>query len=228
MGEYHMAEKRQHNTVAAVRIRAGNWRLAAAWAMPTVGLIICGSLMGCTDLAPTYPYDKEPNPLHAEYVIGAGDDLAISVFRHNDFNARGTVRPDGNITLPLIGDVQADGLTPSRLKAEILARLGTYLKEGTAPVVTVAVTGANSYFVTVAGSVNRPGRFQAASHLTVADAIALAGGPTRFAEAEDAIVIRRGKDGAFRKIPINYEQITRGEHLEQNILLLSGDQVMVP
>jgi polysaccharide export outer membrane protein len=216
MGEYHMAEKQQHN------------KLAAVWAAPAIGLTMCGLMVACADIPPTYPYDKEPNPVSAEYVIGAGDDLAIAVFRHDEFSARGTVRPDGSITMPLIGDLKADGLTPSQLKAEVLVRLTTFLKEGAAPVVTVAVTGANSYFVTVAGSVQRPGRFQAAGHLTVADAIALAGGPNPFAEATEAFVIRRGKDGTFRKIPINYDQITRGEYLEQNILLMSGDQVMIP
>lgn len=220
MGEYHMAEKRQHHKPARSQ--------STPWMASFICLLAWSLVVGCADVPPTYPYEKEPNPFSAEYVIGAGDDLSISVFQHNEFNTRGTVRPDGTITLPLVGDLKADGQTPTQLKETILSRLGTFLKEGTAPQVTVAVTAANSYFVTVAGNVVRPGRFQSTSFLTVAEAIALAGGPNRFAAADEAFVIRRAKDGKHRKIPINYEQIKRGEYLQQNILLLTGDQLMVP
>jgi len=181
---------------------------------------------GCSGAAPTYPYDKEPNPKTSEYVIGAADDLSVEVFKHQEFNAGVTVRPDGKITIPLVGDITAAGRTPSAVRAELLQHLAKYVKGEL--VVTVSVTAVRSYFVTVAGQVETPGRFTSQGYLTVADAIALAGGPNRFADPANCFVLRSGPDGKTRKIPVNYQQINRGEHLEQNLPLFRGDQVIVP
>jgi polysaccharide export outer membrane protein len=182
--------------------------------------------LSCSNLAPDYPYSSEPNPLLSEYVIGVADGVVITVWKHDEFNTSLNVRPDGLITLPLVGDMPAAGLTPSALKQAVTKELKSFIK-GEA-IVTVAVTAVNSYHVTVSGRVATPGRFNSSGYLTVADAIALAGGPDRFAKAEEVFIIRTDKSGKRRRIPVNYDQIKRGEHLHQNIYLLRGDQIFVP
>jgi polysaccharide export outer membrane protein len=183
-------------------------------------------LSACGHPPPSYPYEKEPNPLTQEYVIGPADDVQIRVYKHDEFSTGQGVRPDGYITIPLVGDIRAAGLTPSQLELEVKQKVAAFVKGE--PEVTVAVTGINSYFVTVTGRVAGPGRFQSATYLTVVEAISLAGGPTTFASPEDSFVLRRGPDGKVKRIPFNYEQVIHGEYLQQNIYLLRGDQVVVP
>jgi polysaccharide biosynthesis/export protein len=174
-----------------------------------------------------FPYDKEPDPRAAEYVIGVSDDLQISVWKNRDLDTKIAVRPDGNITMPLIGDVQAAGLTPNQLRSTIATRLASYIREEDA-IVTVSVTGVNSYYVTVAGNVGAPGRIASKSYLTVADAIALAGGPSRFASPAETVVLRPDAEGKVKRIPIDYAGLMEGKRLEQNIVLLRGDRIFVP
>jgi polysaccharide biosynthesis/export protein len=185
------------------------------------------ALLACSGGVPNYPYDKEPDPRGAEYTIGTSDALEISVWKNGELDTKTTVRPDGTITMPLIGDVTAAGLTPTQLKAEITKRLSAYLRAEDA-IVTVAVSGVNSYYVTVSGNVGGPGRYAAQTYLTVSDAIALAGGPNRFASPEKTIIVRRNPDGSVRRIPVNYELIKEGEGLQMDLVLLRGDQVFVP
>ncbi len=194
-----------------------------------VALTLLASLpfmAACGHPPPSYPYEKEPNPLREEYVIGVSDDVQIGVYKHDEFNTGQRVRPDGVVTMPLIGDVQAAGLTPSQLEGAVKDKLKAFVK-GDA-VVTVAVTGINSYHVVVTGRVSTPGRFEAASYMTVMEAISLAGGPTPFASPAEVFVLRRSPDGKVKKIPFNYSQVIRGEYLQQNIYLMRGDQVVVP
>ncbi len=208
---------RKAHVAAETRYHFWVW-WAVAWLVAAVA--------GCVDhTAPTYPYEKEPNPLEREYVVGVADALAVRVYQHEEFNAEMAVRPDGNITLPLIGDVRAAGRTPTELKQDIVDKLKAYIKD--VIVVTVAVNAVNSYYVTVSGRVNAPGRITSQSYLSVGDAIALAGGPDKYASSSDVFVLRKDERGT-RKIPVNYEQLVRGEHLQQNILLMRGDQVIVP
>lgn len=190
-----------------------------------LALFILGCLLGCANLPPEYPYDSEPNPLESEYVIGVADGVSVTVWKHEEFNTQLNVRPDGHLTLPIMGDVYAAGLTPSDLKKRITEELKRFVKGET--IVTVAVLAVNSYYVTVSGRVGTPGRFNANGYLNVADAIALAGGTDRFSSPEDVFILRTDKAGT-RRIPVNYAQILRGEHLEQNIYLLRGDHVFVP
>jgi polysaccharide export outer membrane protein len=194
-------------------------------AMVAACLTLVGA--GCGASVAHYPYHEEPDPRGSEYVIGVSDELAISVWKNRELDARLAVRPDGNVTLPLIGDIRAAGRTPSELRAAIAERLGAFVVDREAPV-TVAVLAVNSYFVTVAGSVATPGRIAAKTYLTVADAIALAGGPSRFAQPSDTILIRRGLDGRLKRIPIDYERIIAGRNLEQNLILYRGDRIYVP
>lgn len=193
----------------------------------SIVLVLMLALCACKQKPPKWPYEKEPDPRTTEYVIGIPDVLAITVWKNGELNTEGAVRPDGTITMPLIGDIKADGLTPTQLKEEIKRKLSAFIREEDA-IVTVAVAQVNSYYVTVAGNVGKPGRINAQNYLSVADAIAAAGGPNRFASPSDTIILRRNPDGTVRKIPINYDQISKGLFLRQNLVLLRGDRVFVP
>jgi polysaccharide export outer membrane protein len=174
-----------------------------------------------------FPYAQEPDPRNLEYVIGVADELTVSIWRQGDLSSSVVVRPDGTITLTLMGDLKAAGLTPTALKHEVEKKLKAYVTdEGAA--VTIIVNAVNSYRVTVSGKVSRPGVITSQEYLTVADAIAAAGGPTRFASAEDVVIIRRDPNGTVRRIPINYEELSAGRMLEQNLVLMRDDQVYVP
>ncbi len=174
-----------------------------------------------------YDYSKEPDPRRSEYVIGVADVLSILVWKYPDLSRDVTVRPDGTITLPLIGDLTANGRTPSQLKSEVVAQLAKYVRDESA-VVTVAVTTVNSYSFTVSGAVERPGVFSSNKYVTVLEAIQLAGGPNRFANPRAMQVMRRDGAGAVRIIPIDYPALLDGSRPEMNVVLLAGDQVYVP
>jgi polysaccharide export outer membrane protein len=174
-----------------------------------------------------YDYTKEPDPRQSEYVIGAADSLSIRVWKNPELSAEATVRPDGTITMPLIGDLHADGLTPSQLKAEVVRQLAKFVRdEGAA--VTIAVTGVNSYSFTVSGNVTTPGVFSSKKYVTVLEAMQLAGGPNRFASPKETRVLRRSRGGKVRTIPINYSAIIDGTQPQANLVLLPGDQIYVP
>lgn len=174
-----------------------------------------------------YDYSKEPDPRLTEYVIGISDGLSINVWKNPELSTEAIVRPDGMITLPLIGDLRAVGRTPSEIRDELGRQLAKYLREQS-PVVTVAVTAINSYSFTVSGNVENAGVFTAQKYVTVFDAIQLAGGPNRFASPERTTLLRKGQDGKVRTIPINYEELKDGKRLEANLALLPGDRVHVP
>ena len=186
-----------------------------------------GWQVSCKSPPPAYPYEREPDPRKLEYVIGASDRLSIRVWKNDDFNTDIQVRPDGTITMPLLGDIRADGQTPTQLKAEIVKGLSQYIKSQDA-VVTVAVTEVNAYKITVAGNVVQPGVFSSRHFLTVADAVALAGGPNRFAKTKEAVLVRPVTNGKVRRIPIDYDQIKEGEDLRQNLVMIRGDTLFFP
>jgi polysaccharide export outer membrane protein len=194
-----------------------------------IGLLAASALgaAACAGGMPRYDYAKEYDPRKHEYVIGPADGLAINVWRNGDLSFEATVRPDGTITMPLIGDLQVAGKTPSQVRDEITKRMQAFVKDESA-VVTVAVTEIQSYRFTVAGSVEQAGIFQSDYYVTVADAIAMAGGPTRFADADEVKLIRTGPDGKIREIPINYELIKERKAPQMNLVLVSGDTVFVP
>jgi polysaccharide export outer membrane protein len=175
---------------------------------------------------PPYDYRKEPDPRHSEYVIGIPDQLRITVWKYADLSTDAHVRPDGTITMPLIGDLRAAGRTPSQLKQEIVRRLATYVKEEGA-VVTVAVTEVASYRFVISGNVEHGGAMNARSYVTIAEAIGMAGGLNRFADPGHVVILRPG-DAGIRRIPVNLNDIKNGTHLEQNLVLMAGDTVFVP
>jgi len=192
-------------------------------------LLLAASLAaaGCGTSMPKYDYSKEYDPRRHEYVIGPADGLAINVWRNGDLSFQATVRPDGTITMPLVGDLQVAGKTPSQVRDEITKRMQAFVKDESA-VVTVAVTEIQSYRFTVSGSVQQAGIFQSDYYVTIADAIAMAGGPSRFADPDLVKLIRTGPDGKIREIPINYELIKERKAPQMNLVLVSGDPVFVP
>jgi polysaccharide biosynthesis/export protein len=180
-------------------------------------------LAGCSAPPSRYPYASEPDPRGREYVIAVSDTLSIRVWSSPDLNTDALVRPDGTITMPLVGDLPAGGRTPTQVKQAIARSLTAFVKDAT---VTVAVTH-TSYRVTVSGQVERPGVFEAQRYLTVSEAIALAGGPTRFSSPNETVLVR-SRDGQSRRIPIQFEEVEAGRHPEQDLVLLSGDRIYVP
>lgn len=154
------------------------------------------------------------------YVIGAEDILFIKVWRENDFTGPVGVRPDGKISMPLIGELQAAGLTPERLSAHIAEALKKYIMT---PDVSVSVSQVNSKRYYITGEVNRPGPYPLVTPTRVLEALANAGGFRDFANIKK-IRILRGK----QQFKFNYKDVTNGKHLEENIFLENGDYVIVP
>jgi polysaccharide export outer membrane protein len=182
---------------------------------------------GCATTHPPYDYASEPDPRKGEFVLGPSDTLRVNVWRNPELSTDATVRPDGTISLPLVGDLQAAGRTSAQLRAEISKRLVTFIKEESATV-TVAVTAINSYRFLVSGNVERPGAYSANHYVTVAEAMALAGGPNKFADAEDMVIIRPDGAGGVRRIPIDYPGIVSGKRPVENLVVVAGDNLYVP
>jgi polysaccharide export outer membrane protein len=198
--------------------------------MRAVIVLLLVVLAGCPKPVPFHDYAKEPDPRATELVLGVGDVVAINVWENKEFNTEATIRPDGTITMPLIGDLKAAGETPSSLKKQIKTQLADYVKStpGT-ELVTIAVKAWRSYKFTIQGEISRPGVYSSEGFVTVADAVAMAGGLTRFAKQSEIKIFR--PDPATKKprqIPIDYGQITSGKRLDMNIWILAGDVISVP
>jgi polysaccharide export outer membrane protein len=168
-----------------------------------------------------------PAPAGAEdpsYKIGAQDLLRVDVWREDQLTRTVPVRPDGKITLPLLNDVQAAGLTPMELAAVIREELKKYVSN---PQVTVSVSEINSRRIYVNGEVGKSGAYQLLPHMTVLQALSGSGGFTPFARIKNIYVLRN-ENGKPIKIPFNYKDAIKGKNPEQNIELLPGDVVVVP
>ena len=172
-----------------------------------------------------YAEAAQSDPRRKPYVIGVADVVRISVWKDESLSTDAVVRPDGTITMPLVGELRAAGRTAAELQKEALPRLATYVKDA---VLTVSVVEVNSYRFTVAGNVEHPGLFTSRSYLTVSEALALAGGPTRYALTGDIVIVRTLPNGIKRRIPIDYDAILSGQSPEQDIVILAGDAVRVP
>jgi polysaccharide export outer membrane protein len=154
------------------------------------------------------------------YVIGAEDVLAVRVWNEQQLSGEVIVRPDGRISLPLINEVQAAGLTPEKLALSIAEGLGKFI---TQPVVNVSVQQVRSKKYYVTGEVGRPGEYPLSVPTTVLEALSKAGGFRDFANQKKIYILRRGQRFRF-----NYKDVIKGKKMEQNILLESGDQIIVP
>ena len=179
-------------------------------------------MVGCSSV-PYYDYKAEPDPRKSEFVIGPLDQLSVVVWKNREMSADVTVRPDGIITLPLIGDVKAAGRTPSELQKEIAKRYGDFVRDEEM-VLSVGVIAVNSYQFTVMGSVEHGGLMTSRSYLTVMEALAMAGGPNRFAGS--SLYIVRGNPA--RRIPVDIKRASSGEHPDENLVVLRGDLIVVP
>lgn len=159
----------------------------------------------------------------SDYIIGADDVLRISVWKEPDLSEVLPVRPDGKISMPLLNDVTAAGLSPLQLKDLITEKLKKFIAD---PRVTVVVTAMNSQRIFVSGEVVHTGQTPLLPHMTMLQALSQAGF-TQFANLK-AIYLLRTENGKQVKIPFNYKEVVKGEHPEHNILLKPGDTVVVP
>lgn len=162
-----------------------------------------------------------------QYKINAGDVLSVYVWNEESVSQKDIlVRPDGRISIPIIGETVVAGKTIEVVKQELSERLSTILIDK--PVVTVSVSQLSGNTVFVLGKVARPGQFMILGRLDVTQALALAGGTTTFAKEGDIKVLRRNQDGVQKSIDFDYRKIESGKNLEENILIQSGDVVIVP
>jgi len=173
----------------------------------------------------TKPDDAPPaKPAETGYVISPGDVLAVQVWKEPEVSTTVPVRPDGKISLPLLNDVQAAGLTATTLNANLTDRLKKYISD---PQVTVIVTQVNSQRFYITGEVNRGGTYPLESGMTILQGLSSAGGFTPFANLKKIYVLRTVK-GTQQKYPFNYKDVVKGKDTEQNIALQPGDTIVVP
>jgi polysaccharide biosynthesis/export protein len=158
------------------------------------------------------------------YLIGPGDVLEIAVWKDEVLTKAPVVRPDGFISFPLIGEVQASGKTTAQLKAEMEKKLAHFVPD---VVLLLDIKQINSLIIYVIGKANTPGRFNMNSDVNILQAISMAGGLNSFAK-RSSIKIFRHEDGKTRIMPFDYDDVVDGKHLEQNILLKRGDVVVIP
>jgi polysaccharide export outer membrane protein len=158
------------------------------------------------------------------YRIQPGDLLTVSVWKEKELQSDVLVRPDGGLSFPLAGDIDAEGLTPVDLQKILVERLSRYIPD---PVVTVSVKLIGGNRIYVIGKVSRPGEFDFSRPIDVMQALALAGGATPFAALNEIVILRR-ENGQQRALPFRYGDVEHGKGLRQNVLLESGDTVVVP
>jgi polysaccharide biosynthesis/export protein len=158
------------------------------------------------------------------YIIGPQDIVDISVWKEPDLSRSVPVRPDGKISLPLLNDIQAAGVTPVQLGAQITSNLAKYM---TNPQVTVIVTQINSQRIYILGEIARAGSYTLLPQMTVLQALSDAGGFTAFANSKKIYILRQD-NGKQQKIPFNYKDVISGKDPSQNIELKAGDTIIVP
>lgn len=168
---------------------------------------------------------KDAAAARPDYVIGVDDVLGINVWREPEMSRVVAVRPDGKITLPLMGEFVADGKTPLELEAVIVEKIQTLV---TNPEVSVIVQDIRSQKFNVVGEVMKPGTYMLASGMTVLDAMAVSGGLKDFAKPKKMYILRKYRDGTSVRISVNYPKIVSGEAPGQNVALQTRDTIVVP
>lgn len=159
-----------------------------------------------------------------DYKIGPEDLLQIDVWKEKDLQREVLVRPDGWITFPLVGNISAKGKTAQQVQDEISTRLRKYIPD---PDVSVSVKKVAGYKIFVIGKVGKPGEFTVGRYVDVLQALTLAGGLTPFADDGNIRILRREDDKDI-VLHFDYSDVRKGRHLEQNIILKSGDTIVVP
>lgn len=185
----------------------------------TFGLLALGLALSAGRALAAQP--AEPAAKAVGYTIGPADVLQIIVWKEPELTRDVTVRFDGMVTVPLLGDLQAAGQTPAKLAEEVSKGLEKYVQ---APRVTVAVLQANSARFYIVGQVGKSGEFALSGRTTVLQALALAGGLKDFAKTESIVIIRADQS----IVPVNYKRIADGRDATQNIVLAPGDTIVVP
>lgn len=189
-----------------------------------------------TPAAPTTPAIAPPNSTGvgaakppavppADYVIGPDDVLSIVFWRENDMSADVVVRPDGRISIPVINEVVAMGLTPEQLRQTLVSAAERYVED---PTVSVVVKEIKSRRVFIMGQIGKPGPYPLMGPTTVMQLIALAGGLQEFAKEKEIVILRKQTDPVETSIRFNYREVVNRKNLRQNIELQPGDTVIVP
>ncbi len=191
-----------------------------------VANVCLGLMTACYKGAPLKAAPKGPTAdmVLNEYGIGPDDTLQVEIWKHPELSREVTVRPDGFISLPLVNDVKASGVTARDLAAFLKERFKDFVED---PEVTVVVKTANSYKIYVVGKVTTSGVFIVKTPTSVLQAVAMAGGFTPFASPSNMIVLRK-EAGQDVRIDVDYDDIVKGYHPEKNIVLKPGDTVVVP
>ena len=176
--------------------------------------------------APTGPSSVAVGPVAAAdaYHLQPGDVLDISVWKEQDLQREVLIRPDGGMNFPLAGEIDTRGMSVEGLRTALTERLQRFVPD---LVVTVAVKTIGGNRIYVLGKVNHPGEFQFSSPVDVMQAISLAGGTTPYAASNDIVILRR-HDGRLEAVRFHYADVEHGKELAQNVLLRSGDTVVVP
>lgn len=164
-------------------------------------------------------------PAGGGYLIGPGDVVAVHVWHEPEISGKVPVRTDGKISLPLVGELQAAGLTPESLQISIRKKLYDYIKN---PEVAVVVEEMNSRQFNVMGEVQKPGNFPLLRPTRVLDALALAGGFRDFAKSTKIYILRRAPQGGTVTLHFNYKRVVKGKDSDDNVELLPGDTIVVP
>lgn len=198
--------------VLALCLEAGSQQQLAAAKQP-----------GHADTKGTMSAPKDKGVQQPEYIVGEGDVLHINVWKEAEISQTVTVRPDGNISLPLVNEVPVVGLTPRQIQQVFTEKLMALM---TNPQVTVTVVEVRSKMVYITGEVNKPGAYSVASPLNVLQLIARAGGLSDFANRKSIYVLRAGDRNT--RLRFNYKEVIKGKHNEQNVVLQAGDTVVVP
>lgn len=192
--------------------------------MLSLGVVIAAAA-GCNTRQLSAP-PSEPDPMDRDdYTLGVTDELAVSVWRNPELSVQVPVRPDGKISVPLLDDIQAEGLTPTELKEVLTREFAEYV---TAPSVTVIVIEMNSRYISVVGAVNREGRYPLSRNLRVLEALAFAGGFDTFADKDNVRIVRRQPDGSEAEYRFDYDAYIKGKAPGTNIVLGAGDTIIVP
>ena len=160
-----------------------------------------------------------------DYRLQPGDVVTISVWKEKDLETEALVRPDGGLSFPLVGDVEAAGHTLRQVRDVLAQRLKPYIPD---PVVTVAIKEIGGDHVYVLGRVNRPGEYPFSQPIDVMQALSLAGGATPFASLNHIVILHRDRGGEQHALRFRYADVAHGRDLSQNVLLQSGDTVVVP
>jgi polysaccharide export outer membrane protein len=193
-----------------------------------IGILVLFPSMVLAQQGKEVPLNKQAQPEikadSSDYVIGPEDVLYIHVWREEAITRTVPVRFDGNISLPLIDEVQAAGLTPLQLKEILIEKLKKFVDT---PNVSVTVMEANSYKVYVSGQIRTPGVFRLRSETSILQIIPMAGGFTEWADQKRILIIRK-ESGKEKRITVNYKKIVEGTDLKGNIVLKAGDTIIVP